>query len=181
MHWECHGQDGALPLPGEKHVQLSAVPRFYVAELLRHIQPFLCLILTPLSPHLSPCRAGRYIGGRSDPNDRRYLLRLLIDPKIGLGLTRIRYQIPPGLNHATCPGVWSSCDHDWSSYLLSTTGTWRYNLSADWKQVLAVKVSLGSQPRADMTHIMCGKGSISYEWHFSAWGIMRMGAVEMYS
>ena len=104
----------------------------------------------PLSPGVAPlpCRTGRYIGGRSDPHERRYLLRLLFDPRIGLGLTRVRYQIPPAFNPATSPGVWSSCDHEWSSYLQSTKGAWRYNLSADWKQVLAVQVSAGITMRA---------------------------------
>ena len=89
-------------------------------------------------------RAGRYIVGRYDQSERQQLLKLLVDPTEGLGLTRLRYQIPPPFTPPGSPGVWASYDHDWTSYLPSKG---KYNLWADWKQMLAVLVRTFTAPK----------------------------------
>ena len=81
-------------------------------------------------------RPGRFIGGLSNPDDRKYLLKLLFDPTVGLGLTRVRYMIPPGYDPTLSPGIYGSQDHDWSNYLPQPD---TYDMSADWKHVRAVQ------------------------------------------
>ena len=133
----------AQPTSSATLCKIATLSQRRLKDLVLHCDPLRSMV-SPRSifPSAPPrCRAGRYIGGRSDPLDRRRLLKLLVDPTEGLGLTRLRYQIPPPFTPPGSPGVWASYDHDWTSYLPAKG---KYNLSADWKQVLAVQVRPGA-------------------------------------
>ena len=110
------------------------------------LNPF--FILCPPSPPLRfPCSIGRFIGGLKRRYDRKRLLRLLFDPVTGLGLTRVRYMMPPSLLPANSPIVvrWNQ-DRDYTAYSPSP-GT--FNWSADWKQVQAVKDAIAVAAEAN--------------------------------
>ena len=90
----------------------------------------LFLFYPPSSPPL--LSMGRYIGGLPNKNDRTNILKLLFDPSVGLGLSRVRYVIPASLNGwNSLPIVWWG-EHDFNAYNFEP-GV--YNWTADFKQV----------------------------------------------